>query len=317
MRKLLFSDFLYSFLLFAFIALVLPQKTLAAPYVVTLENGFRISFLGVSRDFDRGTSKWNYLVEELPSAQDLSVWMLELLDCHQEKDVVTVTPSSGWYEDPDPNMRLTGIKWEVTDAHESAEFSVTLKGNWEVDTVQVSAKGPRVASGFLAGPSCRVFIPNVVAPIVPVITYLLFDESQTLFINEFMAANDGTPEDPDWIEIHNSGNTEVDMQNLYLTNDLSNPTKYQIPPGVIIPAGGFVVFYAYNDPEQDPDHPNFNLDASGGDIAIFKPDGITEVDHYNYGNQLPDQSEGRCPDGDINWEFFDTPTLGATNGMCE
>lgn len=127
-------------LLFTFFTLILPEKTHAAqqqdspPTVVTLENGYRISFLSVSNDFDRGISTWNYRVEELPSAQDLSVWMLELLDCHQEEDIITATPSLWWYEDPDPNMRLTGIKWQGAGVTDSANFSVTLKGHWEVGT---------------------------------------------------------------------------------------------------------------------------------------------------------------------------------------
>ncbi len=51
-----------------------------------------------------------------------------------------------------------------------------------------------------------------------------------LFVNEFMAENDTTIQDPDgtgfpdWIEIYNGGDTTVDLGGLYLTDDLSEPT---------------------------------------------------------------------------------------------
>ena len=319
MKKIFLSDFLNIILLFAFFTLIFTQKTIAQqdspPTVVTLKNGYRITFLGVSNDFERKRSTWRYRVEELPSAQDLSNWMLELFDCHK---VIKATPSSWLLEDPDPNIRLSGIKWEEAGVQDSAKFSVTLKGHWKVGTNRVGAKGPDVARGLLAGPSCRIFTPNI--PIITAISPLLLQDSQitgALHINEFIAANAGTPGDPDWIEIYNSGNTEVNLQNLYLTDNLSDPTKYQITTKFTIPAGGFVVFYADNNPEQGPDHTNFSLNASGGDIALFKADGITVVDSYTYGTQTTGHSEGRCPDGHTTWKFFTAPTPGATNGMCK
>ena len=47
-----------------------------------------------------------------------------------------------------------------------------------------------------------------------------------LKINEFLAANDTVNQDPqgdydDWIEIYNSGNSQIDMSGMYLTDDLT------------------------------------------------------------------------------------------------
>jgi hypothetical protein len=49
--------------------------------MVTLSNGFRITFDGVEYNADDDTSTWVYSMEELPSAQDLSNWVLELPGC--------------------------------------------------------------------------------------------------------------------------------------------------------------------------------------------------------------------------------------------
>ena len=62
-----------------------------------------------------------------------------------------------------------------------------------------------------------------------------------LFINEFMASNDSTLPDPDeeseypdWIEIYNAAPFAVNMGGMYLTDDLSEPTKYRIPDDVTV-----------------------------------------------------------------------------------
>ena len=80
-----------------------------------------------------------------------------------------------------------------------------------------------------------------------------------LFINEFMASNSSSSgiQDPqndydDWIEIYNAGNTAINLAGMYLTDNLANPTKWQIPSDspslTTVPAGGFVVFWADEEP---------------------------------------------------------------------
>ena len=52
---------------------------------------------------------------------------------------------------------------------------------------------------------------------------------------------------------------------MYLTDDLANPTKWRIPSGyssqTTMPAGGFVVFWADEEPAEGPLHANFKLSA--------------------------------------------------------
>jgi hypothetical protein len=60
-----------------------------------------------------------------------------------------------------------------------------------------------------------------------------------LVINEFMADNETTMEDPDesgeypdWIELFNGAEHPVILNRLFLTDDLNSPTQWQIPPAV-------------------------------------------------------------------------------------
>ena len=161
-----------------------------------------------------------------------------------------------------------------------------------------------------------------------------------LFINEFMASNTGVVTDPDfkqsadWIEIFNNGSTPVDLGGYYLTDNLSKPTKWQIPIGVQIAAKGHLVFWADN--MNTGLHTNFALSASGEQIGLSDRSevlidsvefGVQDNSSlYNYGGGsivvldttllgLPEAniSMGRKPDGSSDWVLFTQPTPGAAN----
>ncbi|MBE9506811.1 MAG: CotH kinase family protein, partial [Chloroflexi bacterium] len=129
-----------------------------------------------------------------------------------------------------------------------------------------------------------------------------------LNINEIMAASE---ESPAWFEIYNAGLETVDLSGLYLTDDLANPTKFQIAEGITIPAGGFTTFFADGDPEQGPLHTNFRMSETGGEIGIFS--GTRQIDAHVFGSQPVGVSEGRYPDGVDNWIPFNVPTPGSSN----
>lgn len=153
----------------------------------------------------------------------------------------------------------------------------------------------------------------------------------TLFINEFMASNDTTLAAPgeyaapadayvDWIEIYNPGDTPIDVGGMYITDDLSSSTEWQIPTtaadSTTIAAGGFLVLYADKDTGRGVLHTNIKLSGNGEDVGLFADDGqghILLVDGYTYASATTDVSEGRETDGAATWVTFDSPTPGASN----
>jgi hypothetical protein len=120
---------------------------------------------------------------------------------------------------------------------------------------------------------------------------------------------------PDWIELYNAGSTPLDMGGMYLTDDLTNPTRFRIPDGLTIPAGGFVLFYADDDPEQGPFHTNFRLSRSGESVGLFDEDGTGNqpVDTCTFGAQVANASQRRYPDGGEDWGIFYLYTPNRTN----
>lgn len=123
--------------------------------------------------------------------------------------------------------------------------------------------------------------------------------SQTIWISELMADNDNTLPDedgdsPDWIELHNTSDSPVDLDGWYLTDDVADLTQWSFPP-TTIPAKGFLVIFA-----SDKDrtvagaelHTNFKLSASGEQVVLVHPDGSTVEDELSFSLQQEDVSYG-------------------------
>lgn len=140
-----------------------------------------------------------------------------------------------------------------------------------------------------------------------------------LFINEFMADNEATIEDPDepgeypdWIELHNASGVVLDVGGLYLTDETTDATQWMIPAGTTIAAGGFLLIWADDDPEQGAAHASFKLGASGEEIGLFGEGGL-RIDTVIFDQQMADQSYGRLADGAAAWGVFVTSTPGQSN----
>jgi len=146
--------------------------------------------------------------------------------------------------------------------------------------------------------------------------------SASLVINEFMASNSDSIRDPqgqydDWIEIHNFGSNPINVGGMYLTDDLSFPTKWQIPndpPVTVITHGQYLLIWADNDTGDSGLHTNFKLNADGEEIGLFDKDGQILIDSIIYSGQMTDISYGRYPDAGKDWHLFASPSPAAQNG---
>lgn len=135
-------------------------------------------------------------------------------------------------------------------------------------------------------------------------------------INEAMAQNNSFITDPDfdgsadWIELCNYGSDEVDLSGFYVTDNLTNPTKYALPAGTVIKANGYLVLWC--DDRGEGLHPAFKLSADGEQIGLFDAEGNL-VDSLSFGVQHVDISYGRRMDKPESLAYFMKPTPGAAN----
>ena len=137
-------------------------------------------------------------------------------------------------------------------------------------------------------------------------------------INEILASNsqnatDAQGEHDDWIELYNGSDVAIDVGGMYLTDDLANPTKWQIPAGTTVAARGYLLIWADADVQDEGLHTNFQLQADGEEIALFDVDGTTLLDSVAFEKQTTDISFGRYPDGTGEFRLMGEPTPGAAN----
>tara|TARA_B110000037_G_scaffold223119_1_gene302338 strand:+ start:1121 stop:5476 length:4356 start_codon:yes stop_codon:yes gene_type:complete len=146
-----------------------------------------------------------------------------------------------------------------------------------------------------------------------------------VFINEYSAANyddiDFLPGPgrnyADWIELYNAGAASVDLSGYYLSDRISTPLKWQIPPGTTIAAGAHLLFLA---DKQDGFsngnyHTNFKLTQTSLNEAIVFSDAagiIVDSISLNYPNKKHD-SRCRMTDGSAIWGISGNPTNGTSN----
>lgn len=143
-------------------------------------------------------------------------------------------------------------------------------------------------------------------------------EPLPLCINEFMPHNaasayDGAGVAADWIELHNPGEVDVDLDGWTLTDDIDEPDK-QALTGLGVPTGGFLVLWASGDPTSGPDHLGFGLAEEGGAVGLYNPEGQGAV--VQYGTVETDFSVARltdCCSGDGCLDFTFRGTPGYSN----
>ena len=121
-------------------------------------------------------------------------------------------------------------------------------------------------------------------------------------LNEIMSTGD-----PDWIELYNAGNEDLDLSGYALKD--SN-TKWTIP-NVTIPAGGHVTFDC--DGKDENGSTSFKISSGGESISLFNPadDLIDEITTPDMAAQVG-LTYGREIDGGDVWVVM-SPTKGAPN----
>ena len=141
----------------------------------------------------------------------------------------------------------------------------------------------------------------------------------SIVINEIMADNDTTILDDedqaeDWIELLNVGDDTVELHGLYLSDDPADPTKWGFAD-VSIEAGGHLIVWCDDDPEQSPTHTTFKLSRSGEEVGLYDIDlrSNAPIDHVAFPPLGDDIAYGRSPDGSPNLAILPYATPGAPN----
>ena len=141
-----------------------------------------------------------------------------------------------------------------------------------------------------------------------------------VIINEVMSSNSGFLPDqdgdfPDWIELYNPTDAEINLAGYGLSDDEGEPIKYALPDITITPYGYLIVFASdkgISSVEAPYQHTNFKLSAKGDLIILSNRAGVM-LDRMELGAIPTNQSIGRNPDNPETIETYTECTPGFAN----
>ena len=166
---------------------------------------------------------------------------------------------------------------------------------------------------------------------------LLHELAMPVKVNEVSAGNDIYANEyfkrNDWLELYNNTDQPIDAAGLYVSDDLDEPLKFQIPQSsllnTVIPAGGHIILWADKLESQSQIHANFKLGNDDGQMVVVSSSDAFVANNSSYFNQHPgmqsfvdglaynahhgDESVGRFPDGGADFYLMTRPTIERTN----
>ena len=141
-----------------------------------------------------------------------------------------------------------------------------------------------------------------------------------IFINEISICNVSKELDPNydytgWIELYNSSDADIDIKNLYFSDDPKQPLKYRISENRTLPAKGYAAIWLNDELMNSKTGYPLDTDADdGGFLSVADKNGNI-YDTMTYDQQYPNVSYGRLVDGDTNSPlvYFTKNTFCASN----
>jgi hypothetical protein len=137
-----------------------------------------------------------------------------------------------------------------------------------------------------------------------------------LAVNEIMASNVSTVTDPngqyeDWVELYNNSANTLSLDNLYMSDGVTNMVQWQFPAGTTIAPNSYLIVWCDGDTTQSGLHSNFKLTSAGENVVLSYANG-TVVDNVAFGLQTADVAYARIPNGTGSF-VNQSPTYLANN----
>ena len=147
-------------------------------------------------------------------------------------------------------------------------------------------------------------------------------------VNEFSCSNYTLGvggDNEDFVEFYNPTGADVDLGGYFLSDNLANVDKFEIPAGTVVPAGGYLVVMCSAEGELPTNlyvggflNTNFKINQCQGESLVFADPAENVLESFTYGTEFSttqaDHSWARNVDGGASWEVCVTPSPGGANG---
>jgi hypothetical protein len=146
-----------------------------------------------------------------------------------------------------------------------------------------------------------------------------FHPPRSVIINEVLAHSRDS--DPDWIELYNRSDREINIGGWFLSDNPDNPSKFRIPPDTFIPSKGYLVFYEdqhFGKRSTDPGSLYaFALSENGESVILHRPSTNLHLDYIeqqSFEASATGVSIGRTNEqGPSQFTALNAPTPGYQN----
>ena len=162
--------------------------------------------------------------------------------------------------------------------------------------------------------------------------YLKIENNNKIYINEICTNNGSSIATKDykyvdWIELYNDSEDDVFLKNYGISDEKSNPYKYNVP-SVTIKAKGYLVIF-FDDGEIDEElHAEFGLSASGETIYLTMPNGTllneinvpklnlnTSYGKYNGTFEILNPSPNNANETQPLYKYIEAPSFSFESGF--
>ena len=259
-----------------------------------------------------GTEAARYLMPEGPTSYE--TFATTYADGNPDRGSVTLPA----------NLFHKGENIIAVDLHNNKMDSSDIY--WNVDIVQKKSGGSLTYSGrtYEITEDEDQDITAVFEPIDD--SYLVYAGATPVVINEVSAANTIFANDynkrNDWIELYNTTSEPVDVNGMFLSDNPSQPRKYQItsdgadgPVNTVIPAHGHLVVWADKVDPLWQLHTNFKLGNNDDECVVLTAADGSWKDQITYVAHAGEESVGRYPDGGKRVFLMTRPTIAAQNQL--
>jgi len=144
-------------------------------------------------------------------------------------------------------------------------------------------------------------------------------------VNEFCVANysdwDQGGDFEDWVELYNPSGAAVNIGGYWLSNDIGNPMKWQVPTGTTVNPSARLIILLSGTGDYAPNqygylNTSFRVTQTNGEDVVFSNASGTILESYDMsaiGSFHANHSYGRVTDGAANFGVFTNPTQNAAN----